>query len=132
MENTVSRPKLWASYIMSGLVILFMLMDSIMKFVKPPEVIEGTLALGFAENHLPVIGILGLISTLLYTFPRTSIVGAILLTGYFGGAVATHLRLNNPLFTHTLFTVYFGILIWGGLWLRNGKLRELMPLRQSN
>ena len=132
MENTVSKTKLWISYVMSGLVILFMLMDSIMKFVKPPEVIEGTLALGFAEQHLPVIATLGLISTLLYAFPRTSILGAILLTGYFGGAVATHVRLNNPLFTHTLFTVYFGILIWGGLWLRNSKLRELLPLRQSN
>lgn len=131
MENTVSKTQRWTSYIMSGLVILFMLMDSIMKFVKPPEVVEGTVALGFAEKHLPVIGILGLMSTLLYAFPRTSILGAILLTGYFGGAVATHLRLNNPLFTHTLFTIYFGILIWGGLWLRNIKLRELMPLQQS-
>lgn len=130
MENTISKPKLWISYVMSGLVILFMLMDSIMKFVKPPEVIEGTVALGFGQEHLPIIGALGLISTLLYTFPRTSVLGAILLTGYFGGAVATHLRLNNPLFSHTLFTVYFGILIWGGLWLRNTKLRELLPLRQ--
>ncbi len=130
MENTVSKTKRWTSYVMSGLVILFMLMDSIMKFVKPPEVIEGTLALGFAEQHLPVIGALGLLATLLYAFPRTSILGAILLTAYFGGAVATHLRLNNPLFTHTLFTVYFGIFIWGGLWLRNTKLRELLPLRQ--
>jgi hypothetical protein len=131
MENTVSKPKLWTSYVMSGLVILFMLMDSIMKFVKPQEVIDGTLALGFGEQHLPIIGALGLISTLLYIFPRTSVLGAILLTAYFGGAVATHLRLNNPLFSHTLFTVYFGILIWGGLWLRNSKLRELLPLRQS-
>lgn len=131
MENTVSKTKLWVSYVMSGLVILFMLMDGIMKFVKPPEVMEGTLALGFAEQHLAVLGTLGLISTLLYAFPRTSILGAILLTGYFGGAVATHVRLNNPLLTHTLFTVYFGILVWGGLWLRNSKLRELLPLRQS-
>ena len=132
MENKISKTKLWTSYVMSGLVVLFMLMDSIMKFVKPPEVIEGTVALGFAEQHIPVLGTLGLISTLLYAFPRTSILGAILLTAYFGGAVATHLRLNNPLFTHTLFTIYFGILIWGGLWLRNSKLRELLPLRQSN
>ena len=132
MQNTVSKTQRWISYIMSGLVILFMLMDSIMKFVKPQAVIEGTLALGFTEHHLPTIGTLGLISTLLYAFPRTSFLGAILLTGYFGGAVATHLRLDNPLFTHTLFTVYFGILIWGGLWLRNSKLRELLPLRQSN
>jgi hypothetical protein len=132
MEKTTSKTRLWISYIMSGLVILFMLMDSIMKFVKPSQVIEGTLALGFTEQHLPVIGALGLISTLLYVFPRTSVLGAILLTAYFGGAVATHLRLNNPLFSHTLFTVYFGILIWGGLWLRNTKLRELLPLRQSS
>ena len=132
MENTISRTRLWTSYVMSGLVILFMLMDGIMKFVKSPEVIEGTLALGFGEQHLPIIGALGLISTLLYALPRTSILGAILLTAYFGGAVATHLRLNNPLFTHTLFTIYFGILVWGGLWLRNRKLRELLPLRQPN
>ena len=128
MENTVSKTQRWISYIMSGLVILFMLLDSIMKFVKPPEVIEGTLALGFAEHHIIIIGTLGLLSTLLYAFPRTSVLGAILLTAYFGGAVATHVRLDNPLFSHTLFTVYFGILIWGGLWLRNTKLRELLPL----
>lgn len=132
MENTVSKTRLWISYIMSGLVILFMLMDSIMKFVKPAEVIEGSIALGYAEHHLAIMGVLGLISTLLYLFPRTSVLGAILLTGYFGGAIATHLRLDNPLFTHTLFTVYFGILVWGGLWLRNPKLRELFPVRQSN
>ena len=71
MQNTVSKTKLWTSYIMSGLVILFMLMDGIMKFVKPKEVIEGTLALGFTEQHLPIIGALGLISTLLYAFTKT-------------------------------------------------------------
>jgi hypothetical protein len=103
MQKTVSKTRLWVSYIMSGLVVLFMLLDSIMKFVKPAEVIEGTLALGFSEQHLPIIGMLELVSTLLYIFPSTSILGAILLTTYFGGAVATHLRLNNPLFTHTLF-----------------------------
>jgi DoxX-like protein len=132
MKHTVSKAQFRISYVMSGLVILFMLMDSIMKFVKPPEVIEGTLALGFAEQHISIIGMIGLISTLLYAFPRTSILGAILLTGYFGGAVATHLRLNNPLFSHTLFTVYFGIILWGGLWLRNSKLRELLPFRESD
>lgn len=132
MENKTSKAKLWTSYVMSGLVILFMLLDSIMKFVKPQEVIDGTVALGFGVEHLPVIGALGLISTLLYIFPRTTVLGAVLLTGYFGGAVATHVRLNNPLFSHILFTVYFGILIWGGLWLRNSKLRELLPLTKSN
>lgn len=132
MKNTASKSTLWTSYIMSGLVILFMLFDSIMKFVKPPQVIEGTLALGFGEQHLTTIATLGLISTILYALPRTSVLGAILLTAYFGGAVATHVRLNNPLFSHVLFTVYFGILIWGGLWLRNSKLRDLLPLLTSN
>ena len=92
MENTTSKTKLWISYIMSGLVILFMLADSIMKFVKPPEAIEGTLALGYGEEHLNILGILALISTLLYAFPRTSILGAILLTAYFGGAVVIDRR----------------------------------------
>jgi hypothetical protein len=128
MEKPESKSKRWISYVMSGLVILFILFDSIMKFVKPKEVIDGTLALGFAEHHLATIGTLGLISTLLYAFPKTSVLGAVLLTGYFGGTIATNLRLDNPLFTHTLFTVYFGILIWGGLWLRNEKLRALFPI----
>jgi hypothetical protein len=130
--KTESKGKRWTSYIMSGLVILFMLFDSIMKFVKPPAVIEGTVTLGFAENHLTILGTLGLISTLLYMIPRTSVLGAILLTGYFGGTIATHLRLNNPLFSHILFTVYFGILIWGALWLRNKKLREVFPFIQTS
>ena len=123
--------KRWISYIMSGLVILFMLFDGAMKFVKIPEVMEGTLALGYTKEHLPVLGALAIVSTLLDTIPHTTVLGAILLTGYFGGAMATHVRLNNPLFTHVLFTVYLGILMWGGLWLRSEKLRALFPL-QSN
>jgi hypothetical protein len=133
MENaTESKSKRWTSYIMSGLVILFMLFDGIMKFVEPPEVIEGTLALGYGEEHLPLLGGLAILSTLLYVLPRTAVLGAILLTGYFGGAMATHVRLNNPLFTHILFTVYLGILMWGGLWLRNKNLRALFPLQSDN
>ena len=126
MENEISKSRRWISYIMSVAVILFMLLDSIMKFIKPQQVIDGTVALGYGVEHITILGILGLTSTLLYAFPRTSILGAILLTAYFGGAVATHVRLNNPLFTHTLFTVYLGVLAWGGLWLRNYKLRALI------
>lgn len=133
MQNTtVSKPKRWTSFIMSGLVILFMLFDGVMKFVKPPEVIEGTLALGYAVEHLPILGGLAILSTLLYVLPRTAVLGAILLTGYFGGAMATHIRLNNPLFTHILFTAYLGILMWGGLWLRNKNLRAILPLQSNN
>lgn len=129
-ENRISKTRLWISWIMSGLVILFMLFDSIFKFIKPPEVVEGTLSLGYAEHHIAIIGTLALISTILYAIPSTSVIGAILLTAYYGGAIATHLRMDNPLFSHTLFPVYFAILAWGGIWLRNIYLHNLMPLKR--
>lgn len=131
-SNQPSKGVLWTSRIMSGIVILFMLVDSVFKFIQPVEVVQGTLDLGYAEHHILTIGILGFISTLLYTIPRTSILGAVLLTAYFGGAIATHLRLDNPLFSHILFTVYLGILAWGGIWLRDENLRNLFPFRRTN
>jgi hypothetical protein len=125
----ISKSKLWTSRTMSALVILFMLFDSLGKFFKPEPVLEGTLELGFSEHHLVTIGMLGLISTLLYAIPRTTVLGAVILTGYFGGAIATHVRLDNPLFTHILFPVYLAILVWGGIWLRNEKVRKVVPLQ---
>jgi hypothetical protein len=130
-KKTISKSRLWTARIMSGIVILFMLMDSIMKFVQPPSVVEGTVSLGFAGHHIFLIGILGLLSTLLYIYPRTSILGAVLLTGYWGGAIAKHVRLDNPLFTHVLFPVYLAILAWGGIWLINDQLRNLFPFNKS-
>lgn len=131
MTETISKSRLWTARIMSGIVILFMLLDSIMKFIQPAQVVEGTVTLGFAAHHIIPIGILGLISILLYAYPKTSILGAILLTGYWGGAIATHVRLDNPLFSHILFPVYLGILAWGGLWLVNERLRGLFPLKKA-
>lgn len=128
--NTIPKGRLWTARTMSGIVILFMLMDSIMKFIQPEQVVTGTVELGYTVHHLIPIGVLGLLSTLLYAYPRTSILGAVLLTGYWGGAIATHLRLDNPLFTHTLFPVYFAIFAWSGIWLRNQQLRNLMPLQK--
>lgn len=113
---------------MSGIVILFMLMDGIAKFFKPEEVLTGTLDLGFQIHHINTLGALAVISTVLYSLPRTSLLGMVLLTGYYGGVIATHLRLDNPLFTHILFPVYLAVLAWGGLWLRNEKVREVFPL----
>ncbi|MFM1654957.1 DoxX family protein [Brevibacillus sp. B_LB10_24] len=127
MANTISKGPLWTGRIMSGLVILFMLFDSIFKFAKPQPVIEGTLTLGYAEHHISVIGMLGLLSTILYFIPRTSFLGAVLLTAYFGGAIATNLRVDAPLFTHVLFPVYLAVLTWGGIWLRDKKMRKLIP-----
>lgn len=131
LYTTISKGRLWTARIMSGLVILFMLFDSIMKFVQPAPVVEGTLQLGYSEHHIAVIGVLGLISTLLYLFPRTTFLGAVLLTGYFGGVIATHIRMDAPLFTHTLFPVYLAVLMWGGIWLRHEKVRNLVPFAKN-
>ncbi|WP_276372720.1 DoxX family protein [Chryseolinea sp. H1M3-3] len=125
-----STAKIWIGRIMGGLVILFMLMDSIFKFIVNEEVIKGTTELGFQVHHLPILGTLGLAATLLYIFPRTEILGAILLTGYWGGAIATHVRMDNPLFSHILFPVYLGILAWGALWIKNETLRKLILNRE--
>lgn len=128
MENTINISKTsriigWA---LSILVILFMLFDVFGKFSKPDEVIKGTMDLGYPESSITLLGIILLICTLLYAFPKTALLGAVLLTGYLGGAVATHIRVENPLFTHILFPVYLGILLWLGLYLRSIKLRRLI------
>lgn len=132
MTQVISKSRLWTSRIFSGLVILFMLFDSIFKIIPNDQVAAASSALGYSAHHVPIIGILGLCCIVLYAIPRTAILGAILLTGYFGGVVATHFRLDNPVFSHTLFSVYLAILAWGGIWLRNNRLRELFPIILNN
>lgn len=128
-NTTISRPALWTGRVLTGLVLLFLAMDIGIKFIGIPEVAQTTLQLGWpVSSILPLASIL-LVCTLLYAFPRTSLLGAVLLTGYLGGAIATHARIGSPLFTHTLFGVYVGVLMWLGLWLRNPALRALMPWR---
>jgi hypothetical protein len=122
IENT-SKGKLWTGRILSGLSIAFLLFDAAMKLVKAQPVIEGTVQLGYPESTIIGMGLVLLLSTLLYAIPRTAFLGAILLTGYLGGAVATHVRVGNPLFSHVLFPVYVGIMIWGGLYLRDRRIR---------
>jgi len=124
-----SKKKLLAGRIISALPALFLLFDAVLKFIKPAEVVEGTLLLGYSANVILPLGIVLLACTVLYVIPQASVLGAILLTGYLGGAVASHVRVGNPLFTHTLFPVYVGALIWGGLFLRDDRLRALIPLR---
>lgn len=124
--TTTSKGKVWIGRSMAGIVILFMLMDSIFKIMPNQTVIDSTVALGYQAHHLLIIGVLGLISTILYIVPRTEFLGAVLLTGYWGGAVATHVRLDNPLFTHVMFSVYLGVFAWGALYLKNAKLRSLI------
>ena len=120
-------------YLLSGVVILFMVLDGIMKLVPLHVVIATTAALGFPASPAlaRTLGIVGLICTALYAWPRTSVLGAVLLTGYLGGTVAVHLRAGSPVFSHLLFGVYLGILLWGGLYLRDARLRALFPFRSD-
>jgi hypothetical protein len=122
-----SRTALRTGWLLSGLVIAFLVMDSTMKLLALPIVTEASAALGWPDDAgtARLLGALLLSITVLYAVPRTSVLGAILLTGYLGGAVATHARIGSPLFTHILFGVYLGVLAWAGLTLRNNKLREL-------
>jgi DoxX-like family len=115
---------------MAGIAILFLLVDSVAKLIPIPSAVESTVQLGYAESSVRVIGIILLVCLILYVVPRTAVLGAILLTGYLGGAVATQLRLGSPLLSTTLFPIYIGVLIWAGIMLREDRLRALLPLRQ--
>ena len=127
-----SPAMIWAGRVLSGVAVAFFAMDATMKFIQPQFVIDSTRGIGWPADAttLGVLGALLLASTVLYVVPRTAILGAILLTGYLGGAVASHARLGDPLFTHDLFGVYLGLFVWGGLWLRDSRLRALIPLSQ--
>lgn len=126
---TVSRRRLLAGRILTALPALFLLWDSSMKLLSPTVVVETFARLGYADGVARPLGILQLACLGLYVLPRTSVLGAILLTGFLGGAVATHVRVGDPLMSHALFPVYVGILIWGGLYLRDGRLQALIPVR---
>jgi hypothetical protein len=119
----------WTGLVMSGLAIAFLLFDAAIKLVPIAPVIETMAALGYPPGLERGLGILVLVCTLLYAMPRTAALGAVLLTGLFGGAMATHLRVGSPLFSHLLFGVYLGLLVWGGLYLRDARLRTLIPFR---
>jgi hypothetical protein len=122
---------LWTGRVMSGLVILFLLLDGAIKMVPIQPVTDSLKELGYptSDGFARLLGAIVLVGTALYAWPRTAVLGAILLTGLFGGAIASHLRLGDPLFSHTLFGLYLGVLMWAGLWLRDPALRTLMPLR---
>jgi hypothetical protein len=126
--EAVSNKMLWTGRIISTLVTLFMLMDGVMKLFKPAPVVQGTLALGYPESSIVGIGVALLVCTVLYAIPRTAVLGAICVTGYLGGAIASQVRLQAPLF-NIVFPFLFCVLVWLGLVLRDGQLRRLIPLR---
>src|ERR1700730_11469980 len=127
-----SRPARLLGRILSGIVILFMLFDGAIKLVPWPIVTETMDRMGYgsSESLARRLGAITIVCTVLYAVPPTSILGAILLTGYLGGAMASHLRIGSPLFTHILFGFYLGLMLWGGLWLRDRNLRTLLPFRR--
>lgn len=126
-----SRAATIAGRVLSTLAALFLLFDISMKLFTPPEAVEGTRALGYDPDSLLTLGIIQIVCLALYLIPRTAVFGAILWTGYLGGAVATHFRIDNPLFSHQLFPIYVALFLWGGLWLRDGSLRAILPLRRN-
>ena len=116
--------------VLTTLAALFLTFDTVLKVLKLGPAVEGTVSLGYPLDSVRVIGIVELVCLVLYLVPRTSVLGALLLTGYLGGAIATHVRIGNPLFTHILFPVYVALFVWGGLFLRDPRLAELLPLRK--
>jgi len=123
-----SKGMLWTSRVISGLVVLFMLFDSITKIIKIPQVIDATVKVGFPASTVVPIGITLLVCVILYIIPQTSVLGAILLVGYLGGAVSTDVRAGQPVF-NSVFAITFGVLTWLGLYLREPRLRALVPFK---
>lgn len=128
----VSKPARWTGRVLSGLVIVFLLFDGAIKLVPWPVVTETMDKMGYgaSENLARSLGVVTIVCTVLYAIPPTSILGAILLTGYLGGAMASHVRIGSPLFSHVLFGFYLGLMVWGGLWLRDRALRRWIPFRR--
>jgi DoxX-like family len=125
----VSKAMVWTGRILSAIPSLFLLMDGVMKLIKPAVVVDTTVRLGYSESVILPLGVVLLLCTIAYIIPRTAVLGAILLTGYLGGAVATHVRVGEEWFP-ICFPVIIGALLWGGLVLRDSRLRTLLPLRR--
>ena len=127
MSEVISKNARIGGYVLTGLPALFLLMDGVMKILKLSFVVAETTRLGYSESTIIPLGFVLVVCTLLYLLPTSSVLGAILLTGYLGGAVATHVRLFEGVFA-VLFPVILGVMIWGGLYLRDTRIRSLLPL----
>jgi hypothetical protein len=124
-DHVISNRQVWAGRILSGLAVLFLVWDGVMKLLKPAVVVKATQELGYPESEIVGIGVVLLVCTLLYLFPRTSILGAILLTGYLGGALASQVRIQASWF-NVVFAFVFACVVWGGLWLRDPRVRQFL------
>ena len=131
--DDTARQSVWTAAHLGGvctaLAVIFLTVDTVLKLLRLGPAVQGTIALGYPADSVQWIGIIEFVCLVLYVVPRTSVLGGLLLTGYLGGAIATHVRASSPLLTHTLFPVYVALLLWGGLYLREKRLRVLVPLR---
>lgn len=121
-----SRAEIQTGRVLSGLAVLFLAFDASLKLLLAQAAVDGTMQLGYPASVILPLGVIQLVCLVVYLVPRTSVLGAVLWTGYLGGAIATHVRLENPLFTHTLFPIYVAALLWAGLWLRDGRVRAML------
>jgi len=126
----LSTKRSWPGIILSGLAVAFLIFDGVIKFTKMPPVAQAFQQLGLPLSLAVTVGVLELVCVAGYVIPQTAVLGAILLTAFLGGAVLAHVRVLDPLFSHTLFPVYVGVMIWGGLFLRDRRLRALLPVRR--
>ena len=129
VEGAARRGSRTAGTVCTSVAALFLAFDTILKVLRLDAAVQGTTSLGYPADTVLLIGIIELVCLVLYLVPRTSVLGALLMTGYLGGAIATHVRISSPLLTHTLFPIYVALLLWGGLYLREPRLRALVPFR---
>jgi len=128
----ISKKRLWVGRIMSGVAVLFLLFDSATKLLRVEAVMKAAEQIGYPPRTMPAIGLILLVCVVVYLIPRTAVLGAVLLTGYLGGAIATHVRVGDPLLSHTFFPIYFAVLIWGGLYLRDRRVHALIAHRDPS
>ena len=128
VESSVKKRSI-AGYVLTGLVAAFLTFDTVMKVLQLAPAMQGTTELGYPASTVLVIGVIELVCLVLYLVPQTSVLGALVLTGYLGGAIATHVRVGSPLASHTFFPIYVALMVWGGLYLRENRLRALLPFR---
>ena len=129
-ERAGAPTRVWVGRVLSGLAIAFLAFDAAGKLFLPAPVVEGSIRLGYDPKVMVPLGIVLGLATIAYAVPRTSVLGAVLLTGWLGGAIATHVRVGNPLLSHTLFPIYVALFVWGGLFLRQPALRRIFPVRR--
>jgi hypothetical protein len=128
--SPIAKKRLVTGYVLTTLVGLFLTFDTVLKVLRLAPAVQGTTELGYPAHTVLWIGLIELVCLGLYLVPRTSVLGALLLTGYLGGAIATHVRIGSPLLGFTFFPIYVALLIWGGLYLREPRLASLLPFRR--